>query len=168
MSVADESTSLSQHRPLNLDELTAKVEQRRRRGERLVLTNGCFDLLHVGHIRSLEAARAQGDYLIVCINSDASVRAAKGPDRPIFPELERAELLLALRAVDYVYIFSEPTVDRVLLALRPEVYAKGTDYTQDSVPERAVVKAYGGEVAVVGDPKDHSTKSLIERILSLR
>ncbi|MFN0057294.1 MAG: adenylyltransferase/cytidyltransferase family protein [Planctomycetota bacterium] len=149
---------------MNLDELNACVERRRRRGERLVLTNGCFDLLHVGHIRSLEAARTQGDYLVVCINSDASVRAAKGPDRPIFPELERAELLLALRAVDYVYIFTEPTVDRVLLALRPEVYAKGTDYTPDNIPEAPTVAAYGGAIAIVGDEKCHSTRATLARI----
>lgn len=127
----------------------------------VVLANGVFDLLHVGHVRYLEAARALGDALIVAVNSDASTRANKGPGRPLIPEDERAEVVAALGCVDWVFVFDEPNVEHVLLSLRPDIHAKGTDYTSSTVPERAVVESYGGNVAICGDPKDHSTSSLI-------
>ncbi|MFQ5654034.1 MAG: adenylyltransferase/cytidyltransferase family protein [Planctomycetota bacterium] len=151
-------------RPLTLPELLASVGARRSAGERAVLTNGCFDLLHVGHLRALEDGATRGDYLIVCINDDASVRSSKGEGRPVFPAAERAELLLGLRAVDLVHVFSGETVDDVLRAVRPEVYAKGRDYTPDSIPEAPTVRAYGGEIVIVGDPKDHSTREILRSI----
>lgn len=144
--------------------LRARLEAHRRQGERIVLTNGCFDLLHVGHVRYLEAARREGDVLVVGINSDASARPQKGPGRPILPEAARAQLVAALRVVDYVVIFSEPNVETLLSELRPEVHAKGTDYTADSVPEREAAARLGIRVAIVGDPKDHSTRELLEKI----
>ena len=149
-----------------LDEaaLVARVAVDRRAGVTHAFANGCFDLLHVGHARYLEAAKAEADRLIVAINSDASTAALKGPGRPIMPERERAELVAALRAVDYVVIFEDHTVDRLLQLLRPAVHCKGTDYTPDTVPEREIVRAYGGRTAIVGDPKDHSTRDLIARI----
>jgi rfaE bifunctional protein nucleotidyltransferase chain/domain len=134
------------------------------RGKRVVLANGCFDILHVGHVRYLQGARQLGDALVVAINSDRSVRAIKGPKRPILNEKERAALVSALRCVDYVVVFDEPDVTRVLEVLRPGVHAKGTDYTEDTVPERDRVRAYGGEVRIAGDPKDHSTRDIIRRI----
>ena len=140
------------------------MEQRRERGEQAVLSNGCFDLLHVGHLRSLEDARRRADYLIVCINDDASVKRHKGDDRPIYPEDERAELLLGLRSVTYVHIFSDETVDPILERLRPEYYAKGTDYTPDTIPESSTVRRYGGKIVIVGDPKRHSTQDTLARI----
>lgn len=130
----------------------------------VVFVNGCFDLLHVGHIRYLQAARDLGDLLVLGLNSDASVRQLKGAARPIMPELERAEILSALECVDYIVIFGDTTVDRMLLELRPDIHAKGTDYTEETVPERATVLSYGGRVAVVGDPKDHSTRDYLARI----
>lgn len=130
----------------------------------VVLGNGGFDLLHVGHVRYLQAAKRLGDILVVAINSDASVCRLKGPGRPIFPEQERAELVAALACVDYVVLFEDNTVVPIIKELQPNVHAKGTDYTEDSVPERDVVLAHGGRVAIVGDPKDHSTTSLIERM----
>lgn len=133
----------------------------------MVLTNGCFDLLHVGHVRYLYSAAAEGDLLVVAVNSDAGVRRLKGTGRPIQPELERAELLAALEPVDYVTLFDEPTVERVILALEPDVHCKGTDYTMESVPERAVVESVGGEVRIVGDATDHATTDLVSRIRSL-
>jgi D-beta-D-heptose 7-phosphate kinase/D-beta-D-heptose 1-phosphate adenosyltransferase len=140
------------------------VRALQRDGKKVVFTNGCFDLLHVGHIRYLTDARSRGDALVLAINSDRSVRGLKGPDRPIMPEDERAEILAALRAVDYVTIFEDPTADRILDLLRPDIHAKGLDYTELSVPERATVLAYGGQIAIAGDPKDHSTKDLLSRI----
>jgi rfaE bifunctional protein nucleotidyltransferase chain/domain len=128
------------------------------------LANGVFDLLHVGHVRYLEGAKALVDRLVVAVNSDASVRGLKGEGRPILPEAARAELVASLRAVDYVVIFSEPTVGRLLDLLKPDVHCKGTDYTVESVPERAIVQAYGGRTAIVGDPKDHSTRDLLARL----
>ncbi len=148
----------------DLETLAAHVEERRRQGDRIVLTNGCFDLLHVGHLRSLEDAKSRGDFLIVCVNDDSSVRRSKGDHRPIFPAIERAELLAGLRSVDAVLIFSEETVDSILVRIHPEVYAKGTDYTPDTVPEGPTVRAYGGEIAIVGDPKDHSSRDTVSRI----
>ena len=134
------------------------------RGKKTVLANGCFDILHVGHVRYLEGARALGDALVVAINSDRSVRAIKGPDRPILGENERVMLVSALRYVDHVVVFDEPDVTRVLDVLRPAIHAKGTDYTEQTVPERAQVIAYGGEVRITGDPKDHSTRDVIKKI----
>jgi D-glycero-beta-D-manno-heptose 1-phosphate adenylyltransferase len=133
-------------------------------GKRVVLANGCFDLLHVGHVRYLDAARALGDVLFVGLNSDATVARLKGPGRPLMPADERAEILAGLRAVDHVVVFDEDTADRLVSLVRPAVHAKGTDYTDASVPEAASVRAVGGRVAIVGDPKDHATADLIARI----
>ena len=146
--------------------LADRVAQDRRDGLTLAFANGGFDLLHVGHIRYLEAARREADRLIVAVNDDRSIRGLKGPSRPVLPEADRAELVAALRAVDYVVIFSEPTVAPLLELLRPEVHCKGTDYTLDTVPERETVRAYGGRIAIVGDPKDHSTTDLLTRLQS--
>lgn len=143
-----------------------RVEQDRAQGLTHAFANGAFDLLHVGHVRYLEAAKREADRLIVAINDDESVRGLKGPSRPVLPEHDRAELVAALRAVDYVVIFPEPTVTPLLELLRPAVHCKGTDYTVDTVPERATVHAYGGRIAIVGDPKDHSTSHLLTRLKS--
>lgn len=151
-------------RILKRDELLERVHAARKKGQRIVLANGCFDLLHAGHVRYLIGARALGDLLVVAINSDQQVAEQKGPGRPILSEAERAEIVAALEPVDWVTIFSEPTVEELLLTIRPDVHAKGTDYTEDTVPEREVVKSYGGKVAIVGDPKDHSTSRLIKTI----
>jgi rfaE bifunctional protein nucleotidyltransferase chain/domain len=145
-------------------ELLRRSEEIRSRSRRIVFANGAFDLLHAGHVRYLEAAKAEGDWLIVAVNSDASVRAAKGPGRPIVPESERAEIVAALGCVDAVVLFDEDSPSALLAEIRPEVHAKGTDYTPDTVPERDVVRSYGGRTAIVGDPKDHATTDLIERI----
>lgn len=134
------------------------------RGRRIVLANGCFDTLHVGHARYLAGAKEQGDVLVVGVNADASVRPLKGPGRPILDENARALLVAGLRVVDYVLIFSEPDVEKLLEELRPDVHAKGTDYTAESVPERAVAARLGIRVAIVGDPKDHSTRALLDTI----
>jgi D-glycero-beta-D-manno-heptose 1-phosphate adenylyltransferase len=133
-------------------------------GRRIVLANGCFDLLHVGHVRYLEAARAQGDVLFVGVNSDAAVTRLKGPGRPLMPAAERAEIVAGLRAVDHVVVFEEDTADRLVSLLRPAVHAKGTDYSEASVPEAASVRSAGGRVAIVGDPKEHATRDLITLI----
>lgn len=161
----DDNAALVNAPVLERNRLIARVAIARRSGARVVLANGCFDLLHVGHVRYLEAARALGDLLVVGINSDEQVRRLKGEGRPLVVARERAELIAALRAVDLVTIFDEPTVENLLLALRPDVHAKGTDYTEETVPEREVVRAYGGRVAIVGDPKDHSTTEIIETLL---
>lgn len=145
-------------------ELARRVEGVRGRGGRIVLTNGAFDLLHVGHVRSLEHAKTLGDLLVVAVNSDRSVRELKGPGRPIIPEAERAEIVAALGCVDLVTIFDEPTVEQTIMRIRPHVHAKGRDYTETSVPERALVERLGGRVEIVGDPKDHATTDLIGRI----
>jgi D-glycero-beta-D-manno-heptose 1-phosphate adenylyltransferase len=149
---------------LTRQELLERVTSARASGARIVLANGCFDVLHVGHVRYLAGARRLGDILIVGINSDEQVAIQKGPGRPVLPATERAEIVAALEAVTYVTIFDEPTVEQLLLALKPDVHAKGTDYTTDSVPERDVVRSYGGQVAIVGDPKDHSTTEIIARL----
>jgi rfaE bifunctional protein nucleotidyltransferase chain/domain len=149
---------------LTRDELVEHVTRNRARGLAHAFANGGFDLLHVGHVRYLEAARREADRLIVAINDDQSVRRHKGPHRPILPAADRAELVAALRAVDYVVIFPEATVTPLLELLRPEVHCKGTDYTVETVPERDTVRAYGGRIAIVGDPKDHSTRDLLARI----
>lgn len=138
--------------------------EHRRRGQKLVLANGCFDTLHVGHIRYLEGARREGDILAVAVNSDSSVCALKGAGRPILPETARAALVGALRAVDYVLVFSEPTVEALLEDLRPDVHAKGTDYTTETVPERATSARLGIRVAIVGDPKGHSTREFLNSV----
>jgi rfaE bifunctional protein nucleotidyltransferase chain/domain len=134
-------------------------------GKKIVLANGCFDILHVGHLRHLQAARALGDTLVVAVNSDRSVRAIKDEGRPILSEKERVELVEALECVDFIVIFDEPDVSRVVDVLRPDIHAKGTDYTEQTVPERDQVLAYGGAVRITGDPKNHSTRGIIERIL---
>ena len=146
------------------DRVENLIESRRANGEKIVLANGCFDLLHVGHVRYLEAARAEGDILIVGLNGDKSVRAIKGEGRPLMPVAERAEILAALSVVDYIVVFDSPTAEPLIETLKPDVHAKGTDYTTDTVPERAAVEAQGGRVAIVGDPKDHSTRDLIGEI----
>jgi D-glycero-beta-D-manno-heptose 1-phosphate adenylyltransferase len=151
-------------RVLSRGELVAQVEADRAAGLTVAFANGCFDLLHVGHIRYLQAAAREADRLVVAINDDRSVAELKGPNRPLLSEHDRAELVAALRGVDYVTIFPEPTVTPLLLALEPDVHCKGTDYTVDTVPERETVRAYGGRIAIVGDPKDHSTRDLIARI----
>ena len=138
------------------------------KGKNVVLANGCFDILHVGHLRYLQGARTLGDVLVVAINSDKSMRSIKDPGRPILAEDERVTLVSALRCVDYVVLFDGPDVSRVLDVLRPEIHAKGTDYTEETVPERNQVLSYGGTVRIVGDPKEHSTRDIIERILSRR
>jgi rfaE bifunctional protein nucleotidyltransferase chain/domain len=146
------------------EELKHKVAEHKRRGERVVFANGCFDTLHVGHTRYLEGARREGDVLVVGVNDDASVRSLKGPGRPVLDENARAQLVSALRCVDYVVLFSEPNVEALLEELRPDVHAKGTDYTVETVPERATAARLGIRVAVVGDPKDHSTRTVFESI----
>jgi rfaE bifunctional protein nucleotidyltransferase chain/domain len=149
---------------LGVEEAARWADAQRLEGKRIVLANGVFDLLHVGHVRYLEAARALGDVLVVAVNSDASVRRLKGQGRPIMSAAERAELIGALGSVDAVVVFEEDTVDRLVGALRPDVQAKGTDYTEATVPERSAVLAAGGRVAIAGDPKDHSTRDLIRVI----
>ena len=149
---------------LRRDELVERVAAARETGARIVLANGCFDVLHVGHVRYLAGARELGDVLVVGINSDEQVAVQKGDGRPVLPASERAEIVAALESVSFVTIFNEPTVEELLLALKPDVHAKGTDYTTDTVPERDVVRSYGGQVAIVGDPKDHSTSEIIARL----
>jgi rfaE bifunctional protein nucleotidyltransferase chain/domain len=146
------------------EELARRLADERAAGRTIAFANGCFDLLHVGHIRYLESASREADILVVAVNDDESVRRLKGEGRPILPAADRAELVAALRCVDYVVIFPEPTVGPLLTSLRPDVHCKGTDYTIDSVPERDIVLAYGGRTAIVGDPKDHSTRELLSRI----
>jgi rfaE bifunctional protein nucleotidyltransferase chain/domain len=151
---------------LPLESLESVVAALKASGKTVVFANGCFDLLHVGHIRYLQSARQLGDALVVALNNDESVRRLKGPQRPLMPENERAEILAALACVDYVVLFQEPTVERLLRVLKPDIQCKGTDYTEETVPEREVVRSYGGRVAIAGDPKDHSTRDLIQDILS--
>lgn len=140
------------------------VADARGRGEKIILTNGCFDLIHVGHIRYLAGAKAVGGIVVTGINSDRQVRSLKGEGRPFMPENERAEIIASLRSVDAVTIFDEPTVEELIDAIRPDFHAKGTDYTTDSVPEREIVRRYGGQVVIVGDPKDHSSTEMIRDI----
>ena len=153
-------------RVLDLEGARIAAEAARASGHRVVLANGCFDLLHVGHIRYLQDARALGDLLIVGVNGDAAVRRLKGPGRPLMPAAERAEILAALRVVDHVVVFDDDTADGLVALLRPSVHAKGTDYTLESVPERAAVLAAGGCVAIAGDAKRHSTRDVIAEILA--
>ena len=151
---------------LTREKLAEKVFELRQRGAKIVLANGCFDLFHVGHIRYLSGAKKLGDYLIVGINSDAQVKKLKGENRPFMPETERAEVISALRFVDFVTIFDEPTVEQLIRTIRPDFHAKGTDYTTETVPEREIVRECGGQTAIVGDPKDHSSTELIEKVSS--
>jgi D-glycero-beta-D-manno-heptose 1-phosphate adenylyltransferase len=153
----------SNHKIVSREELQRRVHQWRSEGKQIVLANGCFDVLHVGHIRYLKAAKALGDKLIVAVNADASVRELKGEGRPAMPENERAELLAALEAVDAVLVFPELDVRAVIREVRPGVHAKGTDYTAEGVPERDEVVACGGRVAIVGDPKDHSASEFLRK-----
>jgi len=145
-------------------QLVDAVARERAAGKSIALANGCFDLLHVGHLRYLQAAAGEADRLIVAVNDDASVAALKGAGRPILAAADRAELVAALRGIDYVVVFSDATVERLLLLLKPDVHCKGTDYTVDTVPERAIVASYGGRTAIVGDPKQHATRELLKRI----
>jgi D-glycero-beta-D-manno-heptose 1-phosphate adenylyltransferase len=145
-------------------ELVEAVARDRAAGRTLALANGCFDLLHVGHVRYLRAAAAEADRLIVAVNDDGSVAGLKGDGRPILPASERAEIVAALRGVDYVVVFGDPDVERLLLLVKPDVHCKGTDYTIESVPERAIVLQYGGRTAIVGDDKTHATRELLKRI----
>ena len=149
---------------LSESELVEAVARDRAAGRTVAFANGCFDLLHVGHVRYLQGAAAEADRLIVAVNGDRSVAALKGPGRPILTASDRAELVAALRGVDYVVVFGEATVERLLRMVKPDVHCKGTDYTVDSVPERAVVAEYGGRTAIVGDPKSHATRELLKRI----
>jgi rfaE bifunctional protein nucleotidyltransferase chain/domain len=146
------------------DVLAERVADHRAAGRTVAFANGCFDILHVGHVRYLESAAQQADVLVVAINDDASVRRLKGEGRPVLTAADRAELVAALRCVDYVVIFPEPTVGPLLELLRPDVHCKGTDYTVESVPEHDIVTRYGGRTAIVGDPKDHSTRDLLARL----
>jgi D-glycero-beta-D-manno-heptose 1-phosphate adenylyltransferase len=146
------------------DALLDRIADHRARGESIALANGVFDLLHVGHLRYLQGAAAEADVLVVAVNDDAAVRRLKGEGRPIVDEASRAELVDAVRGVDYVVLFGDLTVGPLLEALRPDVHCKGTDYTVDTVPERAIVQAYGGRTAIVGDPKDHSTRAIVARL----
>lgn len=145
-------------------ELVDLVAADRRAGRTIAFANGCFDVLHVGHVRYLEGAGREGDRLIVAVNDDDSVRSLKGPGQPILPAAARAELVAALRVVDYVVVFPDRTVERLLRLLEPHVHCKGTDYTVETVPEKDVVRGYGGRIAVVGDPKDHSTSGLLQKL----
>ena len=149
---------------LDRDALIERVAAERGKGENIILTNGCFDIFHAGHIRYLAAAKELGGFLVVAINSDIQVRLLKGEGRPHITENERAEIISSLRFVDAVTIFDEPTVEELIAAIRPDLHAKGTDYTVDTVPEREIVKKFGGRVAIVGDPKDHSSTDMIARI----
>ncbi|MEK6709688.1 MAG: adenylyltransferase/cytidyltransferase family protein [Nitrospinota bacterium] len=147
-----------------LEALRGETEGLKAQGKRVIFANGCFDILHVGHVRYLREARALGDVLVVAVNSDASARRLKGEGRPYTPEAERLEILASLEPVDYLLVFDEPDVSRLLLALKPHVHAKGTDYTAETVPERETVRGYGGEVAICGDPKDHSATAIGSRL----
>ncbi len=149
---------------LDRNSLVAEISRRREAGETIVLANGCFDILHVGHIRYLAAAKENGDVLVVGVNSDRQARLLKGEGRPVVTENERAEIVAALSFVDYVTVFDEPTVEELMRAVRPNVHAKGTDYTAETVPEREIISELGGRVVIVGDPKDHSSTELSARL----
>jgi rfaE bifunctional protein nucleotidyltransferase chain/domain len=148
---------------IDRNQLAARVERDRAAGCTIAFANGCFDLLHVGHVRYLQAAAQEADRLIVAVNDDTTA-ALKGPGRPIMPAADRAEVIAAIGGVDYVVVFPEPTVTPLLMLLRPDVHCKGTDYTSDTVPERETVRSYGGRIAIVGDPKNHSTRDLVARL----
>ncbi len=150
---------------LNHDELAKKIDELKKQGKKVIFANGCFDLLHVGHVRYLRGAKTLGDVLVLAINSDASVRRLKGPERPLLPLEDRLGILSAFEMIDFVTAFEDDTVSPLLLKLKPNVQVKGTDYTPDTIPEKDTVASFGGEVAVVGDPKDHASKNLIQEIL---
>lgn len=152
---------------LDYQELLAVVDTHKEKGQTIVLTNGCFDLIHVGHMRCLKGAKEEGDILIVGVNSDASMRALGKEGRPLMPENERLELLSAIRYIDYLTLFSEPTVDSLLKWIRPHVFAKGTDYTEEDVPERNTALSINARIAIVGDPKNHSSTEYFKRIQEL-
>ena len=152
-------------RILSEEALSQAVRQERSAGRRIALANGIFDLLHVGHIRYLQAAKQQADLLVVAVNSDASARSLKGPGRPLIPEAERCEILAALECVDYVTVFQQTTVQELIRSIAPDVHCKGTDYSSETVPEREAVKQAGGRVAIVGDAKGHATRDLIRIIV---
>ena len=147
-----------------LDEVARQVREARAAGRTVALANGCFDVLHAGHVRYLQGARAEADVLVVGVNGDASVRRLKGEGRPVMPEGDRALLVAALGAVDHVVVFADDDAGALIRALRPDVHCKGTDYTAETVPEREIVRSYGGRVAIVGDAKDHDTRRLLERL----
>jgi rfaE bifunctional protein nucleotidyltransferase chain/domain len=149
---------------LTRDQAVARLSRLARGGKTLALANGCFDLLHVGHVRYLQAARREADLLLVALNTDASVRGLKGEGRPLQPEDERAEIIASLACVDFVTLFEEPTVGPFIELLQPDVQCKGTDYTEETVPEREAVWGYGGRIAIVGDPKDHASSEIIKRM----
>ena len=148
----------------SLDEIRARIDAARAQGKTIALANGCFDVLHVGHVRYLAGAKAEADVLVVGVNGDASVGRLKGPGRPVFPAEDRALLVASIRVVDHVLVFPEDDVAALLLALRPDVHCKGTDYTADTVPERDVVRSYGGRIAIVGDAKRHDTRAVLEKV----
>jgi rfaE bifunctional protein nucleotidyltransferase chain/domain len=150
-------------RILSRDAVISETRSARQAGKTIVLANGCFDVLHAGHIRYLQGARELGEVLVVAINADDQVKLLKGSGRPILAERERAELVASLEVVDFVTVFDEPTVEELLLAIKPDVHAKGTDYTEETVPERDVVRSFGGRIAIVGDPKKHSTSEMLKR-----
>lgn len=147
-----------------LDQLYPLIQAEKEKGKTIVLTNGCFDLIHIGHIRYLQAAKKNGDVLVVALNSDNSVQKLKGTGRPLMKEKERAEIISALCFVDYITIFSEPNVEKILLTLKPHIHAKGSDYTKETVPEKDTVKSYGGKIAITGGPKIKSTSEIIRAI----
>ena len=155
---------MTRNKVVSREQLVERVHEERAAGRTIAFANGCFDILHVGHIRYLESAAREADVLVVAVNDDDSVRQLKGEGRPILAASDRAELVAALRCVDYVVIFPESTVGPLLMALHPDVHCKGTDYTVESVPERDIVRGYGGRTAIVGDSKDHSTRDLLARI----
>ena len=163
MPVNSSETLNAAARILSRDEVINETQSAKEAGKTIVLANGCFDVLHAGHIRYLQGARELGDVLVVAINADKQVRALKGDGRPILAERERAELVASLEVVDFVTIFDEPTLEQLLLAIKPDVHAKGTDYTEETVPERDVVRSFGGRIAIVGDPKNHSTSEMLKR-----
>ena len=148
----------------SLKEIKDIVDTAKKEGKKIVLANGCFDIIHVGHVRYLRDAKSYGDILIVGINSDSSVKKLKGPNRPFMPDAERAEIVAAFEFVDYVFIFDDERLDKILLYLKPHFHAKGTDYTPDSVPEAKTVNSYGGKVIICGDPKDHSTTEILRKL----
>jgi len=150
-------------RILDRETVISKTKLAKQAGQTIVFANGCFDVLHAGHIRYLQGARALGEVLVVAINSDEQVKALKGNGRPILGERDRAELVASIEGVEFVTIFDEPTVEQLLLAIKPDVHAKGTDYTEETVPERDVVRSFGGRTAIVGDPKNHSTSEMLKR-----
>jgi len=150
-----------------LSDLNKIIEQQKKEGKTIVFGNGCFDILHVGHVRYLQAAKALGDILVVGVNDDSSATSLGKRKQVVTPAQERAEIVAALGCVDYVILFKEPTVETLLLTLKPHIHAKGTDYTEETVPEKNIVQSYGGKVAIVGDPKDHSTTTIIETIKEL-